>query len=191
MDTSPTIEASGQFGAFLVPNPTCAREHAASPSAAAGEIEMPCGSATTAFCSVGVARPPAWSFCGIFRSTVSPDGASACDESGVTSIDGLNDRPSHPVRDSGVEEIVGTNWPGCCHESAVMVAEPGTPQNVGLVMNGLRGAPLGTEQFGSVLPAHRPRWLSWLGSAGTPQKVSEDPRTGISAETLEIVVVRP
>src|SRR5205085_11691876 len=93
----------------------CAELHACRPSAAEGFTPRPGGRATTAFLSAGTARPLGSSFCGTCRSTDSPVGVSAADESGWMFSEGLNDSFSQPVGPVGVVLATFTQVPGLCH----------------------------------------------------------------------------
>src|SRR5581483_6150434 len=105
--------------------------------------------------------------------------------SGCAVNEGLNCSRLQPFM-AGLCEVSVT-YRRCCHESVLRDDFSGPVHEVGFVKNGVSGAPL---EHGVTLPGQT-RSASWLGSAGTPHRVTVIPLIGSSVGMLDVVTVSP
>src|SRR5215212_1499349 len=149
--TSPSREESGQDGALLLLSAICAELQAPRPSADAGLTRTPVGNVTTAFLRSDWLMALGSSVWGMVKSNVNAAGVPAfTPATGWPLSTGSNGTPSQPSgpccgpQSNGANGYPGSRWltndactkiPGCCHESALIVAvnpAPGAVHDVGL-----------------------------------------------------------
>src|ERR1700709_358241 len=180
----PISAESGQVGGSLEPILICANEQAPRPATAEGLTVIPCGKVVTTLRTLALAKPPGSSFWGTLMSIAIPVGEAARWVPGVTVTAGLKETRSQPSVMKGVPsrsalKEATEKMPGVSQLSAATLVIPGVPgHEVGLERKGtILVATEAPRLWGFPIVPPPNRSGSWLGSAGTPQRVITVPKT--------------
>src|ERR1044072_1361687 len=162
----PSFEAAGHWGSAVFPTPNWASVQPASPSAAAGLIEVPSGSVTTAFFRFDSVIPVGFWGWGRSTSTDIEVGESELCEPDWTLTEGSKGTALQPVAPTGVVEVRLSIAP-FCHELARRTVSTGAVPEVGLERKGSTGPCEAGPALGVVagVAGHAPE-----GEAGAGQR---------------------
>src|ERR1044072_3525696 len=186
----PSFEAAGHWGSAVFPTPNWASVQPASPSAAAGLIEVPSGSVTTAFFRFDSVIPVGlWGWRRSTSTDIEVGESELCDPD-WTLTEGSKGTALQPVAPTGVVEGRLSIAP-FCHELARRPVSTGPVREVGLERKGSTGPWKGQSTVGSWSARQGPRSASWPGSPGTPQKGRVGPGSGRAWEVLGGVTEGP